>query len=150
MTDIVVIFCCAMLGFVVAKIINKQLYSKEKMYCYLMNFAVDMRINVQYAKQTLSVFLDSSSKDYKEYIQQLLSQEMSFGCNLSNVEQAEITEFIVGLSANNSSSILHHLDRYIAVFESQYNKMHLANKLQFSANTKVGILLGAVLALLLI
>lgn len=150
MTDIVVIFCCSMLGYIVARVINKQLRSKENIYYQLMQFATDMGNNVQHAKQPIRVFLSSSNKQYCNTIVHLLEDSRSIDCRMTDMEKQELQDFVVGLDATNSSSILHHLNRYSLIFGTQYDKLHESNKQQYSVNIKVGVLLGAVLALLLI
>lgn len=150
MTDIVVMICCAMLGYVVARLINNRLIAREWVYEYLSLFVVDLSDNVKHEKQTLHSFVASSNKPYKDTVLQLLNSGSINKCSLSSSEQAELSQFVRGLDATNSSALLLHLDRFADIFDKQYIALHNSNKSQCSVNTKVGILLGAVLALLLI
>lgn len=150
MTDIVVIFCASLLGFVAAQYINKQLRSRERLYGQLYQFIVDLQNNVQYEKLTIVAFVNNSNSSYKQLIQNLLDTQGRVDCSVSKAESVQLQEFVNGLSATNSSSMLEHLRRYGIIFDKQYQLLHSSNKVQCSVNVKVGILLGAVLALLLI
>ncbi len=150
MTDIVIIFCCSLLGYVVARIINNRLRNREMVYEQLSMFAHDLSINVQHEKQTLYSFVSGSNKSYKDTILQLLDNNKVAGCSMTSGALDEIHQFTAGLDATNSSALLVHLARYSEMFDKQYLTLHNANKIQCAVNSKVGILLGAVLALLLI
>lgn len=150
MTDIVVIFCCSLLGYIIARLINNRLRNREMVYEQLALFAHDLANNVQHEKQTLYSFVSSSNKSYRDTILQLLDNNKVDCCSMPSSALEEIRQFIAGLDATNSSALLLHLARYSEIFDNQYSALHSANKTQCSVNGKVGILLGAVLALLLI
>ncbi len=150
MTDIVIIFSCSMLGCLIARLVNRSIRNRELLYMQLYTFTCDFADNVEHEKLTLHGFITVSAKCYRELMLHLLSDGSVIGCRLTNSDMLEIEQFLVGLEATNSEILLLHLSRYGATFDSKYNELHKVNIMQCSVNSKVGILLGAVLALLLI
>lgn len=154
MTDIIILFCTSLLGFIVGQAWENHQIRKERLYSDLYQFVVKFRANIKLNKVVLFDFLNefnlSASNDFVLCSNSILVKK---SCNCRLVKSNElnyICKFFNGLNAQNHKELLDHLDFFCDYFSSMLSQVRSDNKHKARLGQKLGLLCGVIVGLVLI
>ena len=150
MIDIIIVICCILAGFALGKFIERRINEKGKFYRDLNSYVSLLKDNVTGQQLEIETFnkkiaTNSSSKVFADYIQ---SHELKIG--LTKSQKSNLTGFFDNLDCASSQALLDHLNYYEKILEDDAQKVLQQDVAKASIYSKLGMLLGAMLGILLV
>ena len=154
MTDIIIIICTSLLGFLFGKAYEDRLLEKESLYVNLVDFTSKFKANVSCNR----VLLDDYLKQFFENADGCFvcySKHFLYGSKLNNKivskkEASYLERFFCGLKAKSTVELLDHLNYYKTYFSSTLKAVQSDNATKGKIGQKLGLLIGVIVGLVLI
>lgn len=148
MTDIIILFCCSLCGFLIGKVFSRQLVDKE-------NFVVDVACYCSAVKQNVTgkqleiaqlnaVFAQNCNTIFAKYLMDGTSK-----VPLPIRQKQQLKSFFDNLVCATSTQLLSHCDTFQMVFDD-WVKVARFNVANCKVFVKLGFLLGLMLGILLV
>ena len=149
MLDIIIIVCCILGGFALGKYIENRISAKGKFFQDVTRYAAMLKENVNGRQWELSKFnhefCKTCSKPFAEYI--TVGQVK---LRLSKLQKDNLSAFFDNLDCASLQALVQHLD-YHGKLLAEMSKNVMDNEVaKASIYSKLGMLLGAMLGILLV
>ena len=149
MLDIIIIICCVLGGFAIGKYIENRINEKGKFFQDATRYTAALKENVNGRQLELAKFnaefCKSSSKAFGEY---LVSGKIRM--RLSKAQKDALTALFANLNCASSQELIQHLDYYGRLICDEAKNIQDKEVAKSSIYSKLGMLLGAMLGILLV
>lgn len=149
MLDIIIIICCVVGGFAIGKYIENRINEKGKFFQDAARYTATLKENVSGRQLELAKFnaefCKNSSKSFGEY---LASGKIKH--RLSKSQKDSLTAFFDNLNCASSQELIQHLDYYGRLIGDEAKNIQDKEVAKSSIYSKLGMLLGAMLGILLV
>lgn len=149
MLNIIIIIICSVCGYCVGKFFENRVACKGMFYRDLLRYLDMLKLNVTTKQVELDEFNEqfccNSSQVFSFYVN---SGESSM--KLSASEKTEIENFFSAIKRVNSAELLKNIEYYSKVFSGVYNDSVEPEIKKSSVYSKLGILCGVIVGILLL
>lgn len=149
MLDIILVVCCILGGFAVGKYVESKIGEKGKFYKDLVRYVATLRDNVNGKQLELlqfnNEFAKSSCKSFAEYI-----STGKLRLRLSKAQRENVATFFDNLDCASSQALLQHLDYQGKILVEDGKSVLEREVAKASICSKLGMLLGAMIGILLV
>lgn len=149
MLDIIIIICCILGGFLLGKFIENKIIEKGKFYKDLTRYVSTLRENVSGRQLELFKFNEEFSKTCsKSFADYLRCGKLKLTLKKSQKENVEV--FFNNLNCASSQALIQHLDYQGKILADDGKEIIDKEMGKASICSKLGMLLGAMLGILLV
>lgn len=149
MLDIIIIICCVLGGFALGKFLENKVGEKGKFYKDLTRYVAALKENVSGRQLEIAKFNDefakSCSKPFANYL-----QTSKLNLTLKKSQKENITFFFDNLDCASSQALIQHLDYQGKILIDDGKEVLDKEVVKASIYSKLGMLLGAMLGILLV
>lgn len=149
MINIICVVCCILTGFAVGKFIEKTVGDKDKFYNDLMLYISELKENVSGRQLELAKFNQEFAKKSSRYFSDFI-ESGRICVKLSKVQKRNILTFFENLDCSSSQVLIEHINHCSAVLADDAKYVAQNEIAKASIYSKLGMLLGAMLGILLI
>ena len=147
MTNIIILFCCILVGFLVGRYLSKRVKNREIFFADLKRYLSLLNVNVRGRCVDLTTF----NREFALNCSELFANFLTDGKppNFLDVNQKQlVAKAFLSLSATTSAELLSNLEYFEQLVSSQLSSMSNASH---NANmySKLGVLLGVMVGILL-
>ncbi len=147
MTNIIILFCTILAGFLIGKHFEKREAKKGLFFCDLKKYVALLKTNVSGRRLELSVFNDEFAKSSSLVFAVYLTDKQLPSCLNKNQKQL-VQSFFDSLSAVTSSQLIANLDYYEQLISAEFSSISAkVNNRQICV--KLGVLIGVMVGILL-
>ena len=147
MTNIIILFCSILGGFLVGQHFEKREKCRGQFFADLTKYLVLLKTNVSVTRIELAEFdkefSQSSSVVFANYL--LKREDISF---LTKQQKALMASLFDSLSATTSAQLINNLDYYYQLVNAEYSLISNSSRNSFVC-VKLGILVGVMVGILL-
>ena len=147
MTDIVILIACSLCGFACGRLVEKRCLRRAEFVADLDKYVALFRANIegrQIEKELFDrEFCQNCSDVFREYM-----QTGKLRCKLSSAFQKDLDIFWNGLSCVNTDELKKNVDFFANIVSQELKKIQ-QDKGKLSVYTKLGILLGVTVGIVL-
>lgn len=149
MTDIIIVICCILGGFAVGKFIENQFRSKGRFYQDLTRYLSLLKDNIRGRQLELdkfnAAFASTCSRPFCDYL-----TSGKFHLKLNKSQRDHVEAFFNNLNCTSSQALIEHIEYYGKILSDEAKFVWDNEVVKSSIYTKLGMLLGAMLGILLI
>jgi len=149
MIDIIIIICCVLGGFALGKYVENRIGEKGKFYQDLTRYTVALKDNVSGRQLELSKFNDEFCASCSKVFAEFLSTG-KIKLRLSKSEKKNIDAFFDNLNCASSQALVQHIDYQGKILTENADDVINKQVAKASIYSKLGMLLGAMLGILLV
>lgn len=147
MTNIIILFCTILAGFLIGKHFEMREAQKGLFFCDLKKYVALLKTNVNGKRLELSVFNDEFVKSSSRLFAVYLTDKQLPSCLNKNQKQL-VQSFFDSLSAVTSSQLIANLDYYEQLISAEFSAVsEKVNSRQICV--KLGVLVGVIIGILL-
>lgn len=148
MIDIIIIICCILGGFAIGKFVERKVVSKGKFYRDLVRYASTLNENISGRQLEIAQFnqqfILNCGKEFGDYL-----TVRQIKIKIPKPQQDNIENFFSNLSCSSSQSLSNHIALYLKIFADDAESVQ-GEVSKATIYSKLGMLLGAMLGILLI
>lgn len=149
MLDIIIIICCTLGGFAIGKYVENRINAKGKFFQDATRYAEALKENVNGRQLELTKFnaefCKNSGKAFSEYI-----SGGKLRVRLSKSQKESVAALFGSLDCASSRELIQHLDYYGRLIADESKNIQDKEVAKSSIYSKLGMLLGAMLGILLV
>lgn len=149
MIDIIIIICCVFSGFALGKFIENKICEKGKFYKDITRYVASLKDNVSGRQLELYKFNDEFAKSCcRPFAEYLYTGKLKLA--LKKTQKENITAFFDNLDCASSQALIQHLDYQGKILIDDGKEVLDKEVMKASIYSKLGMLLGAMLGILLV
>lgn len=149
MIDIIIIVCCVLGGFALGKCFERGITDKGKFYQDATRYAASLKENVIGRQLEIAKFnedfCETCSKSFAEYI-----ADGKLRVRLTKLQKDNLSAFFNNLDCSSSQALIQHLDYHGKLLADETKNILDKEVAKASIYSKLGMLLGAMLGILLV
>lgn len=149
MTNIIIVICCILAGFVLGKFIEKKIGEKGGFYQDLTAYILQLKDNVIGRQLELTEFNQNfaakSGCAFAEFI-----QNRKLKTRLNKTQKDNLMRFFDNLDCVSSQALIDHINYHSKILTDDAQKVMQCEVTRASVYSKLGMLLGAMLGILFV
>ncbi len=145
MTNIILLICCILGGFLLGRFLQKRVLARNDMFTNLVKYVAELKLNVNGKQVELDKFNTQFGESCSDVFRCYLTDKKS--STLSERQKKMVDDFFANLNCTSGNQLLQHLEFYEKQFNTELETTSSEAK-KSSVYVKIGLLLGAMVGIL--